>query len=98
MTWAENLTVGGVTGWRLPNADVNGDGVIVSCFGADIVGCNDNEMGFLFLEEGVTSASPDPFINLIGNSSYWTSTLSPPSSAFAFRFGQGVSHTDRVKG
>ncbi|MGB5305464.1 MAG: hypothetical protein WBO57_04420, partial [Gammaproteobacteria bacterium] len=28
---AAALTLGGVTGWRLPNLDVNNDGLIVSC-------------------------------------------------------------------
>ena len=27
--WVENLILGGVSGWRLPNADVNGDGTVV---------------------------------------------------------------------
>ena len=38
--WASGLTINGVSGWRLPNADVNGNGSSESG--------SDNEMYFLY--------------------------------------------------
>ena len=61
MAWVASLSIGGVSGWRLPNADVNGDGSVVDCFGGGVSGCADNEMGFLYWEEGITRATPSPF-------------------------------------
>ena len=46
--WAAGLEIGGFIGWRLPSADVNGDGVVVDCNGGGVAGCIDNEMGYLF--------------------------------------------------
>ena len=96
MTWSEamqlvgNLSVDGVTGWRLPTA-TNFDGSYPS-YGYNVV---TNELGHLFYEELGNDAhgsqiNTDPFENLqIGN--YWTDTTTSKfaGNAFAFNFGNG---------
>ena len=87
VAWVSSLTIGGISDWRLPSADVNGDGIVVNCFGGGVVGCEDNEMGFLFWEEGITRASPGPFSNI--GSEYWTGTEVDSDFAWIFRFTTG---------
>jgi hypothetical protein len=87
-TWAAGLTTGGFLDWRLPSADVNGDNVVIHCDGGGIVGCADNELGYLFWEEGITFDTPGPFANLLA-STYWTDTESssePTTEAWRFFF------------
>ncbi len=84
--WAAGLDIDGVTGWRLPNADVNGDGIIIDCRGGGVTGCADNEMGFLFWEEGITADAPGPFSNAQSNT-YWSATEYGPGLAGAFSSG-----------
>ena len=71
--WVASLTIASVGGWRLPSADVNGDGTVVDCNGGGVTDCFDNEMGYLFWEEGITSAAQFPFANIQANR-YWTGT------------------------
>ncbi len=66
----------------------------MACFGGGVTGCSDNEMGFLFWEEGITGASPGVFSN-VQSILYWSGTeyAPDPSHAWAFLFsfgGQGV--------
>ena len=84
VAWAASLTIGGVGGWRLPSTDVNGDGIVVDCFGGGVSGCEDNEMGFLFWEEGITQSSPGPFSNLQAN--YWSGTEYIPGDIYGWGF------------
>jgi len=84
--WVEGFSLGGVSGWRLPSADVNGDGVVVNCFGGGVVGCEDNEMGYLYWEEGITPTTPGPFSNVVTSDRYWTSTESATISIAAWYF------------
>ncbi len=107
MAWVEGLEIDGVAGWRLPNMDVNGDGVIVDC-AVDQVACQDNEYGHLFnygagttFGDGITVANPGPFSNIrfdpdIGGH-YWSSTLfttNPDGGAWYFGFGLGDQSVD----
>jgi len=76
--WATSLVVDGVTGWRLPNMDVNGDVVIVDCASSTQADCKDNEYGHLFyygsgvtFDNGVSSLNPAPFNN-VQASQYWS--------------------------
>ncbi|SER63883.1 PEP-CTERM protein-sorting domain-containing protein [Nitrosomonas sp. Nm51] len=86
-TWEEqqtnvsSLTIGGVSGWRLPSADVNNDNDI--CFV-----CADNEMGFLYFVEGITPLTPGVF-GSIAEDFHWSGTQFSvsPERAFAFFFG-----------
>jgi len=89
-SWVSSLTLGGVSGWRLPSADVNGDGTIVDCSGGGVTGCEDNEMGFLYWEEGISAAAPSQFSKVQFN--YWSGTDIPGSPSFAsiFNFGPGT--------
>ena len=86
-TWAEGLTIDGITGWRLPSADVDGDGIVVNCIGGGVIGCADNEMGFLFWEEEITASNPDPLTNIQSLSTYWSGTD---------LFGLGVAYANRL--
>jgi hypothetical protein len=89
-TWAAGLTLGGFTDWRLPDMDVNGDATVINCRGTGsggVTGCEDNEMGFLFWEEGITSATPGPFSNIQSTrSNYWSSTEFNAGNRWNFRF------------
>jgi hypothetical protein len=86
-TWAAELTLGGFTEWRLPSADVNGDTTVINCDPGGVTGCVDNEMGFLFWEEGITSATPGPFSNVQSTrSNYWFSTEFNAGNRWNFRF------------
>lgn len=93
VAWAAGLTLGGVTGWRLPSVDVNGDDVVVDCSGGGVTGCADNEMGYLFWEEGITAASSGPFNNI--QNAYWSGTESStfPTNAYSFNFLSGNQGT-----
>lgn len=72
-TWVSGLTIGGIGGWRLASADVNGDNNVVDCTGGGVTGCSDNEMGYLFWEESITSVSSGVFNN-VQSGSYWSGT------------------------
>lgn len=93
-TWLAGLTIGGVGGWRLPNMDVNGDGTVVNCLGGGISGCEDNEYGYLYWEEGIRQASPTPFtLGSTNNQTYWSSTETGilNSQAYTLNFTNGVN-------
>jgi hypothetical protein len=73
--WAAGLTIGGVSGWRLPESDVNQDFFLIDCRLASEAECRDHEMGFLYHEENISDAGPGPFSNIQGGSgSYWSET------------------------
>ena len=93
--WAASLVLGGVNGWRLPSADVNGDNVVINCLGGGVVGCSDNEMGYLYSEEGfgaAGTATPGPFI-IFGR--YWSGTTfsSNANKAWKFNMNNGFQET-----
>ena len=95
VAWAASLNLGGVTGWRLPNADVNGDGTVVGCSAtSDESVCADNEMGFLFWKEGIKNTNQGPFQN-VTFVDFWSGTewISDPDSAWQFFFNTGVQIT-----
>ena len=89
--WVAGLTIGGVSGWRLPNMDVNGDGNVVACHIGGVTGCEDNELGFLYREEGITYFTPSPYTNVLSGP-YWSSTEWPsdPFFIWTFDFYQGT--------
>ncbi len=81
-SWYSSLTVGGYTDWRLPTAESG-------CTG---FGCS-GEMANLYYNEGITYASPGPFINL-QSTKYWTTTYYSSmdgGSYITFRFDTGQS-------
>lgn len=93
MAWAASLTVGGFTDWRLPTT-LEPD---PSCsnFPAASFGCTGSEMGHLANADGVTTASPGPFINVqpgLGGF-YWSGTdnfIAPATLTWGVRFSDGV--------
>ena len=98
--WVAGLTIGGVAGWRLPDMNVNGDGTIVDCTGGGVSGCADNELGFLYWEEGITESAPGPFSNLV--SDYWSGTEAvskPTTHAWLFNmFGGNQNSINKTNG
>jgi hypothetical protein len=98
MNWAANLDIDGIAGadgWRLPNANRNNDAVVWDCKVSGLSGCSDNEMGYLYWGEGITTSSlptsSSPFTG-VNAAPYWSST--DPDSSLAWRFnftggGQG---------
>ncbi len=90
--WADSLTVGGFTDWRLPTADP-------SCGAKGFNACTSSEMGHLFYDElgGTANTSilnsTDPDLGLFtffnnGFGTYWTSTPIPtsPGAVFDYHF------------
>jgi len=97
--WVAGLDIDGVTGWRLPSMDVNGDNTAVTC-GSDQAACKDNEYGHLYFygagtvfESGITASSPGPFTNLTGTW-YWAGTSALGFQRDLFRFNVGVNGGD----
>lgn len=88
--WAASLNIAGITGWRLPNMDANGDDAIVFCFGGGVTGCSDNEFGYLRWEDNITAIASSPFNNVQANA-YWSSTELHliASDAWLFNFFDG---------
>ena len=90
MTWndavtsVDNLVIQGYDDWRLPTSDT-------SCSGNDCIG---SEMGHLFYNEGVTSATPGLFTD-VKTYMYWSGTEydSDPSKAWRFNFSTGSQGT-----
>jgi hypothetical protein len=82
--WADQLSYGGFDDWRLPNMDVNGDGIVVDCDTASEQACRDNEYGYLHKYDGITAPSPSPFTNVEGRN--WSLTESDTDRAWFFGF------------
>ena len=98
LTWAAGLNIDGVTGWRLPNMDVNGDSTIVNCVTASQADCMDNEYGHLFnygkdTTKGngiVPGISITPFTN-VQSDIYWSGTASDEFNTWTYRFDSGAN-------
>ena len=90
------LTIDGVSGWRLPEMDVNNDGTVVECtVGLGQAGCKDNEYGHLHRygagttwDAGISFGNPGPFTN-ISAFTYWSNTTVPTDNAWHFTFTNG---------
>jgi hypothetical protein len=97
MTWAEGLTAGGATGWRLPSA-LNENGSY-PYYGYAVVG---SELGHLYYEALNNAvygplARTESFVNL-QPVNYWSSTVTAQyaGNAFAFSFNNGKQgHADK---
>jgi hypothetical protein len=81
--------------WRLADMDVNGDGTIRNCSTAAELNCRDNELGYLFYQNGITSSAPGLFIN-VQSSDYWSGTELASVTTFAWyiSFVNGFQHDD----
>jgi hypothetical protein len=102
-TWAAGLTLGGVSGWRLPYISVAAGagpytGSIVDCSTATELACRDNELGYMFYQNlSGTSGNPiltsgDPDLALfptLQSSGYWSGTEINSPTAWFFFFWDG---------
>jgi hypothetical protein len=70
VAWVSDLTLHSFDDWRLPNADVNGDNVIVDCSIASAADCADNELGYQYWQNGISSTNFGPFVNIISGTFY----------------------------
>ena len=69
--------------WRLADMDVNGDDTIVNCSSASEALCRDNELGYLFYQNGITSSAPGLFTN-VQSGYYWSGTEYAPFTGGAW--------------
>jgi hypothetical protein len=99
-SFLSSFSINGIGGWRLPSADVDGNGTIVNCGFASETECQDNEMGYMFSYDiGATqftnpSVTGDPavlalFPDLQFNF-YWSGTLVDSNTAAHFNFNNGL--------
>ena len=95
MDWANQFTLNGIPGWKLPSQDVNEDGTVVECeFSTEIL-CRDNHYGYMYFFNGVTGAKPGPFTSYLNSYGYWSSSdyvEYPEIIAWLFTFGIGQQH------
>jgi hypothetical protein len=109
-SWAADLSISGITGWRLPKAIFPDIGCSrqfdASTSGeADGFGCTKSEMAHLYSVESISTSSPGPFSNIQsgGNDGvYWAETLISADigggGAWAFRFTNGHQTGDNFFG
>jgi len=102
-TWASGLTLGGMSGWRLPYISVAAgagpfSGMPVLCNEVSELACRDNELGYMFYYNlggsfGVPIGnSLDPDLGLfptLQSDDYWSGTELDFSYAWEYNFGGG---------
>ncbi len=86
--WAAQLTVGGVSGWRLGNT-LQPDASCNTQTGSASLGyyCTGSEMGNLFYS---VLGGSNPFLNIQSGSEYWSATEYAPDNSFAWIFNMGT--------
>jgi hypothetical protein len=101
--WASGLTLGGVSGWRLPYISVAAGagpftGNPVDCNTASEVACRDNELGYMFYhnlsgtsgQDILTSGDPDlALFPTLQSDGYWSGTEFDSFNAWHFNFTNG---------
>ena len=106
--WAAGLTLGGVSGWRLPYVSVaSGSGFYnvspVDCSTASEAACQDNELGYMFYQNLsgtlgssiLTSGDPDlALFPTLQSSFYWSGTEFNSLSSWVFLFSNGIQFND----
>ena len=98
-TWAAGLTLGGVSGWRLPylSVAVGADPLTrnpINCRSATELACRDNELGYMFFHN--LSGNPDlaPFPTLLSKNQ-WSGSWDDSHYAWIFYEGfQGVGRKE----
>lgn len=94
MSWVSGLSVGGVTGWRLPNAD--------SAYGP-YYNCTSCEMGSLFYNVLGGAAGSDiatvhnsnySLFSNIQSGQYWTATAYSSGSRWNFSMSNGLQYAE----
>lgn len=108
MAWAEQLTYGGFTDWRLPTT-LQPDATCANqySFGSGQFNCTGSEMGHLFYVElgsmagngSVHNANYNLFTNLLSDL-YWSSTsvATIPTYAWQFNFMDGNQYVNNKAG
>jgi hypothetical protein len=82
----------GVSDWRQPSMDRNGDTVVVECNSVTELACRDNEMGYQEEYNGVTQVACGPGVCLdgpftnVGIDFYWSGTTYAPNPSAAWHF------------
>jgi hypothetical protein len=104
-TWAAGLTLGGVSGWRLPYISVAAGagpftGSPVNCSTATELACQDNELGYMFYQNlGGTAGQPIPpngdpdvlaLFPTLQSIGYWSGTGFNSIGAWNFHFFNGL--------
>lgn len=93
VSWAASLEVNGLTEWRLPSMDVDGDGAVEDCAVASQAACLDNEYGYHFYWNGIDDQNPAPFTE-VQTTNYWSGTEAGSSAwLFDFTFNDGSQLT-----
>ncbi len=83
-----SLEIAGVSGWRLPNMDVDGDGSVCGT-------CADNEPGYLYGAYGITSGAPFPFTNVEDH--YWSGNQQSGFAYYVFLFSSGTVSVKNIQ-
>ena len=67
VTWASQLSLNGVTGWRLPKTPLRDATCSIQTANFSVgTGCTGSEMGHLHEVDGISITTPGPFLNLHG--------------------------------
>jgi hypothetical protein len=82
--------------WRLASADVDGDGVVVTCASATEIDCRDNELGYMGQFNGVTSGTPGIFTN-VQTWFYWSGTETGSNNVWATLLGSTEGYTNNTQ-
>jgi len=87
MAWAASFELDGVTGWRLPSMDVNGDGVVVDCGDGqlDAEACKDHELGYMYHWNHITPNLPGSFLN-VWPARYWSNIETEQSGQMDYAY------------
>ncbi len=94
--WVSGLTIGGISGWRLP-ATIQPDASCSTQTGGNGsgLGCTGSEMGHLFNVDGITAATPGVFSS-VQSIIYWSGTEFASNSSdvtWLFNFSGGGQGT-----
>ena len=103
-TWAAGLTLGGVSGWRLPYISVAaGAGPLtggpIDCSTATEIACRDNELGYMFYhnlsgtrnQSVLISGDPDlALFPTLRDGYYWSGTQGSTIFVWDFLFFKGL--------
>jgi hypothetical protein len=94
-TYLVGFEISGINGWRLPNMDVNNDGIVVDCAIASEEECRDNELGYMYYHNCVSASREFAFCRSSNTFRlpHWSSTRDPslgaPILSVIFSFSDG---------
>jgi len=73
-SWIAGYSIGGISGWRLPDFDVNNDGAVIHCVSDPESACRDNELAYMVRIYGYYPMNTGPFSGLDSSGVYISST------------------------